>query len=306
MSANVGCEVLVYAGILADACQHIAVIGKAYLGKLPIVALQYLDDGWEEHHVVLGAGLDTGGSWNDECAIVFFGLGEVGLHQVGIAEAGVALHYKEVECFVIGWSGWCPCAEGVQLVHGEVGAWLCLESALFELGVGILLDNAVGDGFVDEGTEAGMVGLNGIALQWFSGLDAFMCFEPIIEGADVGKGDVGKGADSTEHFKEIDKNSVLSVGGSCGPLFFCALDDEVDEGCTGLVGCMIVQHGKGEVALGVEAFCIDVVHLATECVYLVVEGIGIGTAYDAAVLELAFVDFDSCTYKFALLVVADF
>ena len=57
--------------------------------------------------------------------------------------------------------------------------------------------------------------------------------------------------------------------------------------------------------MGVEAFCIDVVHLATECVYLVVEGIGIGTAYDAAVLELAFVDFDSCTYKFALLVVAD-
>lgn len=186
MSAYMGGEVLVYAGVLADARQEIAVMGKAYLWEAPMVALQYLDDGWEEHHVVLRAGLDTGGSRNDKCAIVFFGLGEVGFHQVGVAEAGVTLHDKEIECLVIGRSGWCPGTEGVQLVHREVGSGLCLEPSLFELAVGIIFNDAVGDGFVDEGTEAGMVGLDGIPLQWFSGLDASVCFEPIIEGADVG------------------------------------------------------------------------------------------------------------------------
>ena len=208
-----------------------------------MVALQYLDDRRKEHHIILCSGLDTGGAWNDECAIVFFGLSKVCFHQVGIAEAGITLNDKEFKDFSIGRCGWCPCAEGVQFFHREVSAWLCLESALLELGIWIVLDDSVCDGFVDEGTETGMVSFDGIAFQRFPGLDAFMRFQPIIEGADIGKGDVGKCADSTEHFKEIDEQSVLAVGGRRGPLFFCTLDDEVDEGCSGLVGCLIVQHG---------------------------------------------------------------
>lgn len=53
------------------------------MGELVIVLLQYVDDGREEHDVELGAGLDTGGAWKDECAVVFFGCSEVGGHEVG-------------------------------------------------------------------------------------------------------------------------------------------------------------------------------------------------------------------------------
>ena len=49
-----------------------------------IVSLQYLDDGRKEHHVVLGASLDTGCAWDDDVSIVAFGTGEVGGHEVGV------------------------------------------------------------------------------------------------------------------------------------------------------------------------------------------------------------------------------
>lgn len=150
MSANVGSDVFVDARVLVDTGQEIAIISEAYLRKLPFVAFQYLDDGREKHHVILCAGLDTCGAWDDECSFVFFGFGKVGLHQVRIAEAGVALHDEQVQCLVIGWSGRCPCTERVQFFHGQVCARLCLESSLLELCIGILFDDAVCDGFVDE------------------------------------------------------------------------------------------------------------------------------------------------------------
>lgn len=99
VSADMGGEVLVNACVLVDACQEAAVISEAYLGEFPTITLQDFNDGRKQHHVVLCARLDTGGAWDDECAIVFFGLGEIGSHQVGVAEAGIALHDEEVQCF---------------------------------------------------------------------------------------------------------------------------------------------------------------------------------------------------------------
>ena len=45
--AYMGGEVLVDAGVLVDACKEVSVIAEAYLGELPLVAFQYLDDGRE-------------------------------------------------------------------------------------------------------------------------------------------------------------------------------------------------------------------------------------------------------------------
>ncbi len=108
VSADMGCEVLVDTCVLVDAFQESSVVREAYLGEFPVVALQDVNDGRQQHHVVLCAGLDTGGAWDDECAIMFFGLGEIGSHQVGVAEAGIALHDEEVQCFLVGRGGWCP------------------------------------------------------------------------------------------------------------------------------------------------------------------------------------------------------
>ena len=56
----------------------------------------------------------------------------------------------------------------------------------------------------------------------------------------------------------------------------------------------------------VEAFGIDVVDVLVECVYLVVEYIGIGTANDTAILELTLEYFYSGSNELAFLVETDF
>lgn len=80
--ANVGGEVFADVGFTLDVLELEAVGWHLGFGQLVIVLLQYLDDGREEHNVELGAGLDTGGAWEDECAIVFLDCAEVGGHEV--------------------------------------------------------------------------------------------------------------------------------------------------------------------------------------------------------------------------------
>ena len=68
----------------------------------------------------------------------------------------------------------------------------------------------------------------------------------------------------------------------------------------------IIEHGEGKGDALAEAFVIDVMDVLVECVYLIIEGVGIGTANDAAVFELAFEDFNSCADKLTLFIEADF
>ena len=68
----------------------------------------------------------------------------------------------------------------------------------------------------------------------------------------------------------------------------------------------IIEHGEGKGDALAEAFVIDVMDVLVECVYLIIEGVGIGTANDAAVFELAFEDFNSGAYKLTLFIEADF
>ena len=82
MPANVGGEVFTDVGFTLDVLELEAVGRHLGFGQLVIVLFQYLDDGREEHNVELGAGLDTGGAWEDECAIVFLDCPEVGGHEV--------------------------------------------------------------------------------------------------------------------------------------------------------------------------------------------------------------------------------
>lgn len=82
MPANVGGEVFTDVGFTLDVLELEAVGWHLGFGQLVIVLLHYLDDGREEHNVELGAGLDTGGAWEYECAVVFFGCAEVGGHEV--------------------------------------------------------------------------------------------------------------------------------------------------------------------------------------------------------------------------------
>ena len=120
----------------------------------------------------MGAGLDTGSAWDDEHTIVFFGLGEIGFHEVGVAESRITLDDKEIDGLLIAWAWWCPGSDDVDFFHSEVCAWLGLESALFELCVWVFLDDAVADGFVDEGTESAVVGLDGVSFEWLPGVGA--------------------------------------------------------------------------------------------------------------------------------------
>lgn len=68
----------------------------------------------------------------------------------------------------------------------------------------------------------------------------------------------------------------------------------------------IIEHGEGEGDALAEAFVIDIVNVLVECVYLIIEGVGIGTANDAAVFELAFEDFNSGADELTLFIEADF
>lgn len=68
----------------------------------------------------------------------------------------------------------------------------------------------------------------------------------------------------------------------------------------------IVEHGEGEGDVLAEAFGIDVVDVLVECVYLVVEYIGIGTANDTAILELTLEYFYSGSDELPFLVEAYF
>ena len=68
----------------------------------------------------------------------------------------------------------------------------------------------------------------------------------------------------------------------------------------------IVEHGEGEGDALAEAFVLDVMDVLVECVYLIIEGVGIGTANDAAVFELTLEDFNSGAYKLTLFIEADF
>lgn len=56
----------------------------------------------------------------------------------------------------------------------------------------------------------------------------------------------------------------------------------------------------------VEAFGIDVVDVLVECIYLVVEHIGIGTANDTTILELTLEYFYSGANEFSFLIEAYF
>ena len=69
-------------------------------GELILVSFKNLDYGREEHDIELRAGLHTGGSWEYEVSFYVFGLGEVGGHEVGVAEASIALNEEQVECLL--------------------------------------------------------------------------------------------------------------------------------------------------------------------------------------------------------------
>ena len=97
MPANVGCDVFPDIGFLLDDGELARVGLKCDVWKMVVVSLQYRNDGWKERDVELRAGLDTGGARKDEVPVVVFGLGEIGSHEVGIAESGVALDQEQIE-----------------------------------------------------------------------------------------------------------------------------------------------------------------------------------------------------------------
>ena len=97
MAANVGCNVLADVGFLLDDGELARVGLKCDVWQMVVVSLQYRNDGWKERDVELRAGLDTGGARKNEVSVVVFGLGEIGGHEVGIAEAGVALDQEQIE-----------------------------------------------------------------------------------------------------------------------------------------------------------------------------------------------------------------
>ena len=156
---------LVDSGVCIEACKQAGIVGEFYLGKDVVVHFQDADDGRQQHHVKLCAGLDTGGAWYDEVAVMLFGFGKIGSHEVGVAEAGIALDEEEVECLAKCTGRCFPVAEDVKFFHREVCAWLGLASALTELVVWVVLDDAEGDGIIDEGAKTGMVGLDGIVFK---------------------------------------------------------------------------------------------------------------------------------------------
>ena len=97
VSANVGCEVLAYLSFFLYVGELAVVCREIEEGQTVVVPFQYLDDGREQRHIILCAGLNTGSARNDDIPVVFFGPGEVGGHKVGIAETSVTLDEKKIE-----------------------------------------------------------------------------------------------------------------------------------------------------------------------------------------------------------------
>lgn len=69
-------------------------------GELILVSFKNIDYGRKQHDIELRAGLYTGGSWEYEVALYVFGLSEIGGHEVGVAEAGIALNEEQIECLL--------------------------------------------------------------------------------------------------------------------------------------------------------------------------------------------------------------
>lgn len=131
----------------------------------------------------------------------------------------------------------------MQLVHGEVHAWHGLASSDTELGVGIVGNEAKGNGFAYEGTETAVVCLDGIVGEGTACLDSNMVFKPIVEAVDVGKGDVLECVYPPEELEYVDEEVILSLCGSRASFFFGALATIVDEGCLGFFYLPIAEHG---------------------------------------------------------------
>lgn len=96
VTADMGGEVLSDGGLLLDEGELAGVAGEVHKGQAVVVQAEDGDDGREEHDVILRACFDAGGAWEDEVAIVLFGGGKVGGHEVGVREAGIALDKEEV------------------------------------------------------------------------------------------------------------------------------------------------------------------------------------------------------------------
>ena len=131
----------------------------------------------------------------------------------------------------------------MQLVHGEVHAWHGLASPDTELGVGVVRDEAEGDGFADKGTESAVVCLDGIVGKGTACLDSDMVLKIIVEAVDVGKGDVLECVYPSEEMEYVDEEEILSLGGGRASFFFGALAAIVDEGCLGFFYLPIAEHG---------------------------------------------------------------
>ena len=97
VSAYVGRKVLAYLSFFLYIGKLKIVCRQVKERQTVVVPFQYLDDGREQGHIILCAGLDTGSARNDDISVVFFGPGEVGGHEVGIAETGVTLDEKKIE-----------------------------------------------------------------------------------------------------------------------------------------------------------------------------------------------------------------
>lgn len=72
-----------YVGFALNFDELEAVTAEVYLRQGVVVSLQDFDYRWEQHDVELCASLDACSARKDECAVVFFGGGEVGGHEVG-------------------------------------------------------------------------------------------------------------------------------------------------------------------------------------------------------------------------------
>lgn len=96
VSADMGGEVLSDGGLSFDEGELAGVSGEEHVGQAVVVLPEDVDDGGQEHDVVLRACLDAGGAGEDEVALVLFGGGKVGCHEVGVRESGVALDEEEV------------------------------------------------------------------------------------------------------------------------------------------------------------------------------------------------------------------
>ena len=84
MSANMGCDVLADVGFFFDDGELACVGLQGDLRKVVIVLFQYVYNRLKKHDVELCSCFDTGGTWKYQVAAVFFCLGKIGCHEVGI------------------------------------------------------------------------------------------------------------------------------------------------------------------------------------------------------------------------------